>query len=201
MSLQRAVGLACSNVKLMSFSSLTLCMGSLIVGDFVTNTPTESRTFYNAVFEWKPRIEDARAMAYSLQWQGPANLRCSNSTFRIMVEKCHYCISDKDSFHTIAANFGTHWTQIWSSNPSIISPDYVKSGTLIALGNTFITRFGDTWKSLAVRFGTEYDMIRRLNPDIPFDVMSGSDIPAGQPVCIMPETCPTRRIRFPGITW
>jgi hypothetical protein len=182
---------------------LTSCSryGSSIFADAVTSQALPHMTTYRTIFEWTPRLEDTRSAAHQFQIEGPANLNCSVTEFRVMVQKCKYCIMERDSLHTLAADLGTHWTQIWSSNPSLVAPDYIASGTLISLGNMFRTRFGDTWKALSVRFGTPLGMIQKLNPDINFSKMSGSEIPEGLLVCIMPETCPIRRTPFPGITW
>uniref|UniRef100_A0A7S0VXY9 LysM domain-containing protein n=1 Tax=Hemiselmis tepida TaxID=464990 RepID=A0A7S0VXY9_9CRYP len=178
-------------------ASVELVTTSTIVGQLTG----EKKTEVLATFAWRPQLADARAQAYALHFEGPANMNCTIHQFRVNVEKCRYCIQERDSFHTIAAEFNSHWSQIWSSNPEIRSPDYLTLGTKVMLGNMFRTRFGDTWKSLAVRFGTVVGMIERLNPDIDFTEILGSDIPAGTMVCIMPETCPTRRTSFPGITW
>jgi hypothetical protein len=178
-------------------STMSLETVSSTVADLTGIKTTNVR----ATFEWVPRLEDARAQDYILNFEGPLNFNCTVFRFIVRVEKCKYCIGDRDSLHTVAADFNTHWTQIWSSNPALMSPDYVGVGTKIALGNLFRTRFGDTWKAIAVRLGTTVDMIVRLNPDIDFTVVTGSEIPEGTEVCVMPETCPYKRTAFPGITW
>uniref|UniRef100_A0A6U4VZJ6 LysM domain-containing protein n=1 Tax=Hemiselmis andersenii TaxID=464988 RepID=A0A6U4VZJ6_HEMAN len=179
-------------------ATVELVTTSTIVGTLPTQVKTSEVL---ATFSWRPQLADARNEDYVLTFEGPANLNCTIYQFRVKVEKCKYCIQERDSFHTIAAEFNSHWSQIWSSNPELKSPDSLQLGTKIMLGNLFRTRFGDTWKSIAVRFGTVVEMIERLNPEIDFSVVTGSDIPAGTMVCVMPETCPTRRTAFPGITW
>mmetsp|Transcript_35926 Transcript_35926/g.72481 ORF Transcript_35926/g.72481 Transcript_35926/m.72481 type:complete len:256 (+) Transcript_35926:119-886(+) len=150
---------------------------------------------FNAIFEWKPQLKDARFYE-GLRMELAS---CTDPiTFSIEVVKCRYCVNERDSLHSIAADFGTHWTQIWSSNPDmLLSPDTLTTGDELALGNIYTTQFGDTWKYLSVRFGVSIDSLRRLNPDM----TTAAIIPGGLAMCVMPETCPERRPAVPGISW
>merc|ERR1711998_498216 len=91
----------------------------------------------------------------------------SDITFNVMVKKCAYCIQERDSLHSLASEFGTHWTQMWSVNQgALLSPDMVSNGQEIRLGNNYTTQFGDTWKYVATRFGTTVESLRKINPDV-----------------------------------
>mmetsp|Transcript_20829 Transcript_20829/g.49581 ORF Transcript_20829/g.49581 Transcript_20829/m.49581 type:complete len:255 (+) Transcript_20829:211-975(+) len=150
---------------------------------------------FRAVFAWKPALADAKF--YDGLRMDLAS--CTDPiVFSIQVVKCRYCVNERDSLHSIAADFNTHWTQIWSSNIDILtSPDTLRTGDEIALGNVYHTQFGDTWKYLSVRFGTSVESLQRLNPEMRYAAI----IPGGLSMCVMPETCPERRPAVPGISW
>ena len=113
--------------------------------------------------------------------------------------------------HSIAARFDTHWTQLWSPNHELETPDQLQKGKRIKLGNFYQTVAGDTWKLMAVRFGTTVKRLMDLNPDLAADnadsYASPPDnslvvlVPPDTVVCVMLETCPERRERYPGVTW
>lgn len=83
------------------------------------------------------------------------------------------------------------------------------TSALIQLGNQYRARLGDTWSSLAVRFGTPVDLLKRLNPDFADDqgnyvdgsLLYPTALSMGSLICIMPETCPMYRPPVPGISW
>jgi spore germination protein YaaH len=131
-----------------------------------------------------------------------------------MVLKCKYCANERDSVHTLAAQFGRHWTQIWSSNPQLLSPDTLDFGQLLSLGNSYRLQNGDTWTSVAVRFGTSVSLLQQLNPDFSNPSNPGTpitfvdsaalysrSIALNSTMCIMPETCAAYRPVVPGISW
>ena len=154
---------------------------------------------------------DAAGKTWDYSFQGPVP-QCENTCqFSIVVLKCKYCANERDSIHTLSAEFGRHWTQIWSSNPQILSPDTLGVGQLLALGNSYRLQNGDTWTSVAVRFGTTVSLLQQLNPDFanPSDPTSIVDSPAlyslsislNSTMCIMPETCAAYRPVVPSISW
>mmetsp|Transcript_38498 Transcript_38498/g.78937 ORF Transcript_38498/g.78937 Transcript_38498/m.78937 type:complete len:256 (-) Transcript_38498:44-811(-) len=151
---------------------------------------------FRAVFEWKPELKDA-GFYEGLQMN---MYGCDDpAEFSIRVVKCRYCINERDSLHSLAAQFNVHWTQIWSSNPgALLSPDALQAGQEIILGNNYTTVFGDTWMYLSVRFGATIPAMKALNPDF---VQYDAIIPGGLSMCVMPETCPERRPAVPGISW
>jgi len=173
-----------------------------------------------AIFEWVPDLSNA-GRTYSTALYIPDRNCASNCNFELSVQKCRYCLQNRDSLDTLAALFGRHWTQIWSSNLDMLSPDNITSAPAegpmagaIALGNTYRSRLGDTWRSLSVRFGIPVALLQRLNPDLTRDdgpssaggFVDGADLFAATQakaslICIMPETCPMYRPPVPGISW
>jgi hypothetical protein len=141
-------------------------------------------------------------------FQGPL-AECENKcTFSVTVEKCKYCVAERESTHTLAAKFGRHWTQIWSSNPHLLSPDTLSVQQLISLGNSYRLQYGDTWTSVSVRFGVSIALLQQLNPDFQDEdgfVHSAKlykhTLDHNATMCIMPETCPGYRPVVPGISW
>ena len=172
------------------------------------DTTTESKNLpMLAILRWTPELEHAgfpREFPVKIASMTP---ECESNAHTIVfyVWKCEYCINDQESIHSIAARFKTHWTQIWSSNPWMESPDMLASAQKITLGNLYRAVTGDTWKLMAVRFGTTMDLLMKLNPDLADKNKDGKPashvVTQGTEVCVMPETCPERRTSHPGITW
>ena len=54
--------------------------------------------------------------------------------FRILVEKCQYCVQPGESFGTIATQFDTDWLHIYTANPTILDPDNLVPYTRINTG-------------------------------------------------------------------
>jgi LysM repeat protein len=163
---------------------------------------------FRAMLHWTPRLQDAGlpdetggrgVFEVSI---GSAAQECRFKVHRIVfkVYKCKYCVNEKESMHSIAQRFSTHWTQIWSTNHQLETPDTLSKGQEITLGNFYRTVKGDTWKLIAVRFGTTVERLMELNRDLTSETMTAL-VPANSQVCVMPDTCPERRIPHEGITW
>jgi hypothetical protein len=54
--------------------------------------------------------------------------------FRILVEKCQYCVQPGDSFGSIAAQYNTDWLHIYTANPTVLDPDNLVPYTRINTG-------------------------------------------------------------------
>ena len=192
-----------------------------------------ARTQVLTTFEWIPSLSSAGTNnTIGIAFNGASTANCPEfqrlCSFSFVVQKCRFCAGARDSLDTIAAQYGRHWTQLWSSNPSLLSPDTLAAQTLtesgsgiMILGNTYSPRAGDTWAMLSVRFGIPVDLLHRLNPDKttssngnikPVEHREGYlPVPAGSNalvqidpaslLCIMPETCPQYRPSMPGISW
>ncbi|KAJ1480781.1 hypothetical protein T484DRAFT_1955712 [Baffinella frigidus] len=165
---------------------------------------SETQYGYTAIFRWKPSMEQAgyhETVPLSKCVEGSGGGATGAGSITLQVIKCKYCINDKDSAHSVAAQFGRHWTQIWSSNHAVISPDTLAVGDLINLGNIYTTVAGDTWQYLAVRFGSSVQLLEDLNPELITADVNKLILAPGTQICVMPETCPERRPTVPGITW
>lgn len=177
--------------------------------DFIKDLP------FKAILKWTPHLEHAglppwtTGGEYTILVSSTAeSCRSFSHSVIFRVRKCEYCISDKESMHSIADLFSTHWTQIWSSNHQIEVPDQVAKGQRIKLGNFYKTVKGDTWKLLAVRFGTTVERLLQINPELASEdggLVAADDMVAmvapDSDVCVMPDTCPERREPHPGVTW
>jgi len=160
---------------------------------------------FKAILRWTPQLDHAgQPREFALLVSSTASeCRSFSHTVIFRVQKCEYCINEKESMHSIAADFSTHWTQIWSSNHQLESPDQLAKGQKIKLGNFYQTVNGDTWKLMAVRFGTTVERLLELNPDL--SSLATADmvaiVPPDTHVCVMPQTCPQSRTPYAGITW
>jgi len=186
---------------------------------------------FKAIVRWTPQLEHAGSRFSMILSSTDPNCDAAilaaqrmSHTVIFRVQKCEYCISEKESLHSIAARFSTHWTQIWSSNHQLDSPDQLAARQKIKLGNFYKTAKGDTWKLMAIRFGTTIERLLELNPDFGPDrntsqfvaFLSGLAtahsaqeklvdhvvmVPAHADVCVMPQTCPESRTAHEGVTW
>ena len=194
-------------------STLEVRKQSALISDASAGTDSSSPQLLVAILRWTPQLENAglpREFDVKISSIAPECESYAHTvTFRVY--KCEYCVSDKESMHSIAARFDTHWTQLWSLNHDLETPDQLQKGKRIKLGNFYQTVAGDTWKLMAVRFGTTVKHLMGLNPDLAADngnpYASSHDntlvvlVPPNTDVCVMPETCPERRERYPGVTW
>ena len=188
-------------------------------GELLEDSTSVQRLGFVAKVKWTPRLEHA-ALSLAADGRAPkvwrlfissTETQCRTLAHELVfnVWKCEYCINEKDSMHSIAARFSTHWTQIWSSNHQIDSPDQLVTGQRIQLGNIYETVKGDTWNLMAVRFGTTVDRLLTLNPDLAKPPSSSSQadqylvniVAQNSLVCVVPDTCPERRKSSPGVTW
>ena len=194
-------------------STLEVRKQAALISDASAGTDSSSPQLLVAILRWTPQLEHAglpREFDVKISSTAPECESYAHTvTFRVY--KCEYCVSDKESMHSIAARFDTHWTQLWSPNHELETPDQLQKGKRIKLGNFYQTVAGDTWKLMAVRFGTTVKRLMDLNPDLAADnadsYASPPDnslvvlVPPDTNVCVMPETCPERRERYPGVTW
>eukprot|EP00960_Hanusia_phi_P025598 745755-Hanusia_phi.AAC.2 len=127
---------------------------------------------------WTPELRHS-ARIYDLRVFVPT---CdTQAVLAVTVKKCRICLKEDETLGIIASRYNRHWTQIWSVNPSLLSPDKISAGNEISLGNIYSTSEGDTLMLLSG--------IR--------DCRHSADTS----VCIIPETCPEFRARVAGITW
>ena len=188
-----------------SLGSPSMPTGATLAVEKNPGMDTQTSYSYTAVFRWKPSMEQAgyhETVPLSQCVEAASGTGATGAgSITLMVIKCKYCINDKDSAHSVAAIFGRHWTQIWSSNHGVISPDTLAVGDKIDLGNTYTTVAGDTWQYLAVRFGSSVQLLEDLNPELIAADINKLTLAPGTQICVMPETCPERRPTVPGITW
>ena len=141
---------------------------------------------------WTPEMDmagNARTFVAELLRRGS----CEYAQVRYSVDKCFYCISSSDSLQSLAYRHQTDWTQIWSSNRQLLSPDELLVGQRIRLGNLYLSQVGDTWTRLSSRFGMNMTTLQGLNPDLIPDLLNLSPLAAGSLVCLMPDTAGARR--------
>jgi len=160
---------------------------------------------FTAILRWTPQLDQAGSPREFSLLLSSTQPECRSASHKVIfrVHKCEYCINEKESMHSIAARFSTHWTQLWSSNHQLETPDQLAKGQKIKLGNLYTTVKGDTWKLIAVRFGTTVACLIELNPDLSGLTSTAmvAIVEADTNVCVMPETCPQRRTPFEGVTW
>ena len=146
----------------------------------------ESSKHYQVCFE-ATDVEDISASAVT----SPILVKRS-VCFRILVEKCQYCVQPGDSFGSISTQFNTDWLHIYTANPTILDPDNLVPYTRINTGVFYQVQTvsccldslralnvsvadddsplddvqGDTPSSIAQRFFTTLDSLQSVNPDI-----------------------------------
>jgi hypothetical protein len=97
-------------------------------------------------FQWRPVRGQESSKHYQVCFEATDSegITSSSSTrvalvarsvcFRILVEKCQYCVQPGDSFGTIATQFNTDWLHIYTANPTVLDPDNLVPYTRINTG-------------------------------------------------------------------
>lgn len=99
-----------------------------------------------------------------------------------------YTVRSGDSMFLIARRFNISLPSLIAANPQIMNPSLIYPGQNLCIpvsqpcpgGFVYIVQRGDTLFSIAMRFNTTVEAIRRINPQIP----SSNQIFAGQAICI-----------------
>jgi len=118
------------------------------------------------------------------------------------VERCSTCLEDGEGLAKLARRHGTHWTQLYTTNPEIDGdPDKVIEGQVVRLGMIYRVKPLDTLMSIALKFGVSINQIFGWNPFLePMPFTGGRledrtgmtrDLPPGLDLCILPKTCLT----------
>jgi hypothetical protein len=97
-------------------------------------------------FRWRPARGQESSKHYQVCFEASdrdgfiatvpvgANLAARSVCFRILVQKCQYCVQPGDSFGSIAAQYNTDWLHIYTANPTVLDPDNLVPYTRINTG-------------------------------------------------------------------
>jgi len=117
------------------------------------------------------------------------------------VERCTVCLGQGEGLSVLARKYGTHWTQLYTSNPEITgNPDNVDEGQLVRLGMVYRVKPLDTFMSIALKFGVSINQIFFWNKHLVPMPETGDgmdptglsrDLPPGLELCVLPKTCLT----------
>mmetsp|Transcript_27801 Transcript_27801/g.70026 ORF Transcript_27801/g.70026 Transcript_27801/m.70026 type:complete len:344 (-) Transcript_27801:209-1240(-) len=117
------------------------------------------------------------------------------------VERCSVCLQEGEGLSVLARKYGTHWTQLYTSNPEITgNPDNVDEGQLVRLGMIYRVKERDTAMSIALKFGVSINQIFFWNRHLVAMPETGDgmdstglsrDLPTGLELCVLPKTCLT----------
>lgn len=122
-----------------------------------------------------------------------ASQRCVH----LNVMRCRYCAQEGDTLAYITKYYhlNTNWLRLWNSNGKemgdssksmIGNPDTIlPSSTVLNVGPIYKVQAGDTLQALASRFRTTVKKLMSVNPDVG---SVGTDLQAGQELCVMPCT-------------
>ena len=80
--------------------------------------------YYVSRVVWTPELVHS-AQTYMLNVFVPTC--ASSSLLRVTVNKCKMCLSEDQTLESIAGLYNRHWSQIWSVNPSLLSPDKISA--------------------------------------------------------------------------
>lgn len=124
---------------------------------------------------------------------------------KIQLQRCSVCLEQHtpgqeplSSLVAVAKAYGTHWSQIYSSNQDIVgNPGEVPAGKLIRLGPLYQVAAGDTLISIALKFGVSVNQLLFWNKQLTSlpdsnptsaNHMSRTLLP-GHLLCVLPKTC------------
>jgi len=119
-------------------------------------------------FKWKP-ARGQESFIYKTCWSAEdgGGVQKRTRCISIVVRRCQYCVQEGESLLSIADEYGTHWTQLYSSNQAISThPDKVEPNTQVHLGPVYKVREGDTLMSIAARYGVSVNSLLKWNPDV-----------------------------------
>jgi len=149
-------------------------------------------------FRWRPARGQESSKHYQVCFEASdsdgliasvpvgAILAARSVCFRILVEKCQYCVQPGDSFGSIAAQYNTDWLHIYTANPTVLDPDNLVPYTRINTGVFYQVQKGDSASALAKRFFTTLDSLQSVNPDIALDK---DGLVEGDALCVLPPVC------------
>jgi LysM repeat protein len=161
-------------------------------GDTFFSLALRFNTTVEAIQRANPNVDPNRLqIGQVICIPGTPPSRCPSGTFE-------YTIRAGDTFFTLARRFGTTVDAIQRANPNV-DPDRLQIGQIICIPGVpapcppgtfaYTVQAGDTFFTLARRFGTTVDAIQRANPNVDPDRLQ-----IGQTLCIpMGEEspCPT----------
>src|SRR5699024_10049423 len=93
-----------------------------------------------------------------------------------------YTVRSGDTFYSLASRFGTTVEELMRVNPGV-NPNNLQIGQIICIPTigpsptcppgsvVYIVKAGDTFYSLAARFGTTVDAIKKVNPGVNPDAL------------------------------
>jgi len=108
----------------------------------------------------------------------------------IQVQQCSACLKNGAGLNDLSKRYGTHWTQIYSSNLDIAgNPDSFNDGRLVRLGPLYEVQEGDTPMQVAVKLGVSVNQLLFWNKHLAQLQDPLGAITAGTVLCTMPKTC------------
>mmetsp|Transcript_18269 Transcript_18269/g.60019 ORF Transcript_18269/g.60019 Transcript_18269/m.60019 type:complete len:271 (-) Transcript_18269:273-1085(-) len=124
-----------NSVKLTHDVVMGVSLPSLQSTQFASSPPkTEAFTnmiYYVSRVVWTPELVHS-AQTYLLNVFVPT---CDTSSLlRVTVNKCKMCLSEDQTLESIAGLYNRHWSQIWSVNPFLLSPDKISAVGLKGVG-------------------------------------------------------------------
>lgn len=109
---------------------------------------------------------------------------------QIQVQSCSACLKGGAGLSTLSKAYGTHWTQIYSSNQDIKgSPDKLEQGRLVRLGPMYRVQAGDTAMSIALKLGITVNQIFFWNKQLVLTQDPIGSMAEGTMLCVLPKTC------------
>lgn len=116
----------------------------------------------------------------------------------VQVQRCSACLGKSEGLNSLAKQWGTHWTQVYSANHDIVgSPDELEQARLLRLGSLYAVRERDTLMSIALKFGVTVNQLFKWNGFMRNELDSMPESPnhmsraltLGQVMCVLPKTC------------
>jgi len=109
---------------------------------------------------------------------------------QIQVQLCSACLKGGAGLNDLSKRYGTHWTQIYSSNQDITgNPDALNEGRLVRLGPLYEVQEGDTPMQVAVKLGVSVNQLLFWNKHLSQLQEPLAAISPGTMLCTMPKTC------------
>ena len=151
-----------------------------------------------AVFAWTP-LRGQEGAAYTLCFDAtdpcgwaPAVTIC----VAVAVAKCRACLAPGGTLQALAADYGTDFLSLYSTNVGVRRPGRVPAGALLNLGVRYAVRPGDgDLAALAARLLVTPAALLAANPDAAFYRATAGDAAAlrpGDSLCVLLPVCGVR---------
>lgn len=109
----------------------------------------------------------------------------------VEVMRCQFCAKEGDSMQTMAREWHTTWTELWSGNHLLVNPDLLIREQVYAVGPVYSITEEEDLERVAFRYGVATADLLWWNPDLADSAAQAQQyaLQERQAVCVIPQSC------------